>query len=195
MQNHHTVVTESREKEFAAALVLNALEAIGFDISGDLEETPMRWTKALQEMTAGYAMDPAEILSKRFDQPSADELVILRDITFTSLCEHHLLPFSGIAHVGYLPSGPVVGLSKLARLVDCYAMRLQIQERMTKQIADALVNFLTPWAVGVVIEAHHSCMGCRGVKKAGASMVTSCFFGKLRTQHETRAEFLSLIGK
>jgi len=166
---------------------------LGVEMIGDLEETPARWVKAFQEMTAGYNENPAEILAKRFEQPAADELVILRDIEFTSLCEHHLLPFSGVVHVAYLPGGFLVGLSKLARLVDCYARRLQVQERMTEQIATAMLANLQSRAVGVVVKAHHSCMGCRGVKKPGARMITSSLLGMLRTDSALRAEFLSLV--
>jgi GTP cyclohydrolase I len=174
----------------AFAAVLNQL---GVETTGDLEETPQRWVRAFLEMTSGYTDDPVEILSKRFKQPAADELVILRDIEFTSLCEHHLLPFTGTAHVAYLPGGFLVGLSKLARLVECYARRLQVQERMTHQIATAIMENLDSRAVGVVIKAHHSCMGCRGVRKPGATMITSCLLGMLRTNSPLRAEFLSLV--
>jgi GTP cyclohydrolase I len=182
--------------EWSASVRLReALEYLDIKIEGDLEETPRRWVKALVEMTEGYRQCPKEILSKRFVQPAADELVILRDITFTSLCEHHLLTFTGVAHVGYLPSGFVVGLSKLARLVDCFARRLQVQERMTHDIAHTIQRELDSSAVGVVVEAHHSCMGCRGVKKEGASMVTSALLGKLRSEASLRSEFLALIRK
>ena len=116
----------------------SVLVSLGVQLDGDLAETPARWTRAFREMTSGYLEDPAEILSKRFAQPAADELVLLTNISFVSLCEHHLLPFSGVAHVGYLPSGFVVGISKLARLVDCHAKRLQIQERMTLDVAKAI---------------------------------------------------------
>lgn len=171
----------------------NALEAMGLPMTGDLEDTPQRWVKALQEMTSGYAESPEEILAKRFECEESDELVLLKGIAFTSLCEHHLLPFNGVAHVGYLPDARVVGLSKLARLVDCFAKRLQLQERLTRQIATSIETHLESKAVGVVIEAHHSCMGCRGVRKPGAVMVTSCLLGKLRNLPPLRAEFLSLI--
>lgn len=166
---------------------------MGIVIEGDTDETPARWVKALGELTSGYAQDPREILSKRFYQPCADELVILKDIPFTSLCEHHVLPFTGVAHVAYLPGDFVVGLSKLARLVDCYANRLQVQERLTQEIAKALSDTIKAAAVGVVIEAAHSCMACRGVKKPGAKMITSSLLGLLRTKFELRAEFMSLI--
>jgi GTP cyclohydrolase I len=179
----------------ASDLMTNVLTSLGIRVIGDLAETPMRWVKAFAEMTSGYGDDPRQILSKQFQQPAADELVLLKDIPFVSLCEHHLLPFSGIAHVGYLPSGTVVGISKLARLVDCYAKRLQIQERMTQDIATDIQTHLNTTAAGCIIEATHSCISCRGVKKAGISMTTSCMLGRLRTDPMMRSEFLSLVGR
>jgi GTP cyclohydrolase IA len=155
-----------------------------------LRDTPARVVKAWREMTAGYAEDPAEILSRTFDE-SSDELVILRGISFYSTCEHHLLPFYGQAVVGYLP-GKVVGISKLARLVECFAKRLQVQERMTRQIADAVETHLEARGVGVVLRAHHLCMGCRGVRQEETEMVTSAMLGTLRTDATSRAEFLKL---
>lgn len=145
------------------------------------------------EMTLGYQEDPKEILSRTFDEKS-DEVVILRGIEFTSLCRHHLLPFSGTADVGYLPgeTGKVVGLSKLARLVDCFARRLQLQERMTRQIAESLMGHLNARGAAVVVRAKHSCMACRGVKKASATMVTSCCLGAFREDGRLRSEFLTL---
>jgi GTP cyclohydrolase I len=155
-----------------------------------LRDTPSRVIKAWREMTAGYAEDPAEILARTFDE-SSDELVILRGISFYSTCEHHLLPFYGQAVVGYLP-GKVVGISKLARLVECFAKRLQVQERMTRQIADAVEKHLEARGVGVVLRAHHLCMGCRGVRQEETEMVTSAMLGTLRTDATSRAEFLKL---
>ena len=155
-----------------------------------LRDTPARVVKAWREMTAGYAEDPAEILSRTFDE-SSDELVILRGISFYSTCEHHLLPFYGQAVVGYLP-GKVVGISKLARLVECFAKRLQVQERMTRQIAEAVEAHLEARGVGVVLRAHHLCMGCRGVRQEETEMVTSAMLGTLRTDATSRAEFLRL---
>lgn len=144
-------------------------------------------------MTSGYASDPAQILARRFEA-DVDELVLVRGIRFTSLCEHHLLSFSGVAHVGYIPGAArtVVGLSKIPRLVECYAKRLQLQERMTRQIADAMDAHLKPRAVGVVIAARHSCMSCRGVRQPDAEMVTSAMLGMFREDPAARAEFLSL---
>ena len=160
--------------------------------SDGLRDTPRRVVKAMLEMTAGYDESPEEILSKTFAEHS-DELIVLRGIDFHSTCEHHLLPFHGVAHVGYLP-GKVVGISKLARLVHCFARRLQIQERMTQQIASAVETHLDARGVGVIVSAHHLCMGCRGVKLPATQLVTSSMLGTLRNSAETRSEFLRLCG-
>lgn len=163
------------------------------DQKDSMIETPKRWVKMMAEQTAGYHQSPKEILSKRFKQ-SFDQMIVVKDIDFTSTCEHHLLPFVGKAHVAYIPSigGSVVGLSKIPRLVDCFARRLQIQERMTQQIADAMDEHLEPMGVGVIIQAEHQCMSCRGVRKAGASMITSALKGEFMTDPQVRAEFLRL---
>lgn len=185
---------DNTSADYAEQDVRSALRQLGFDVerNPDLEETPMRWIKALREMTEGYGQSAEEILSKRFACEGANDLVILRDIPFVSLCEHHLLPFTGVATVGYLPDGYVVGLSKLARLVDCFSRRLQMQERLGNQIADAIETHLASKAVGVLIDAHHSCMGCRGVRKQSASMVTPHYRGFLRSNRRLREEFISL---
>ncbi len=170
------------------------LNYVGEDVTREgLRDTPKRVAKAWLEMTKGYELEPREILSTCFEDGTCDEMVILRDITFTSTCEHHMLPFLGKAHVAYLPDGKVVGLSKLARLVDCFALRLQIQEKMTTQIANAITETLAPKGVAVVVEAHHQCMSCRGVRRSGTTMVTSAMHGVFRTDAQARAEFLSLI--
>ena len=167
------------------------LRFIGEDTTRDgLIDTPSRVVRAWREMTAGYSEDPAEILARTFDE-SSDEMIVLRGITFHSLCEHHLLPFYGTASVGYLP-GRVVGISKLARLVHCFARRLQIQERMTRQIAEAIEQHLDARGTGVVIRAHHLCMGCRGVRQEETEMVTSSMLGTLRSDATSRAEFFRL---
>jgi GTP cyclohydrolase I len=155
--------------------------------------TPDRVARAWGEMLSGYREDPRAILSTDFDADGYDQMVVLRDIDFTSMCEHHLLPFHGIAHVAYIPKVRVVGLSKLARLVECYARRLQLQEKMTRQVADALQEHLVPLGVAVLVEATHTCMSDRGVKKPGAKMVTSVMLGALRHDPGARAEFLSLV--
>lgn len=158
-----------------------------------LRDTPKRVLKAFKEMTVGYRQEPKEILSTVFDEYH-DEIVLLKGIRFVSLCEHHLLSFAGTASVAYIPRKGVVGLSKLARLVECFAKRLQVQERMTNQIAAAVQEHLDPVGVGVVISAHHSCMGCRGVRQPDATMVTSAMRGAFREDVSARQELLSLIG-
>lgn len=178
-------------QETAETAVRDLLLSMGEDPARNgLLETPARVCKALREMTEGYRMDPAVILSKTFAE-SYDEVVILRDIAFTSLCEHHLLPFIGTVDIGYIP-GKVVGLSKLARLVDCFAKRLQMQERLARQIAGALELHLEAKGVAVVIRGTHACMSCRGVRKPGSEMITSLMLGVFRDHPEARAEFLQL---
>jgi GTP cyclohydrolase I len=174
--------------------VRRLLQHLGEDPTREgLVDTPARVVRALTEMTSGYQLDPAEVLERQFPD-DYDEMVIVRGIDFHSLCEHHMLGFTGTATVAYVPAPGrgVVGLSKLARLVDLYARRLQVQERLTMQIADALEAHLQPLGVGVVVAARHSCMGCRGVRKPRAEMVTSAIRGVLRDKPEARAEFLSL---
>jgi GTP cyclohydrolase IA len=159
-----------------------------------LRETPARAAKAWAELTRGYDVDPCEIMKAAFDGEGYDELLLECNVPFTSLCEHHLLPFTGVAHIGYVTNGRVAGLSKLVRiLVDCYAPRLQMQERITVQVADALEKYLEPKGVIVVLKAEHSCVSCRGVKVAGASTVTAALRGVLKDKPETRAEAYALI--
>ena len=194
MSSTAPVKLEFASETAAEKAVTTLLRFIGEDPQRDgLADTPARVVKAWREMTAGYEEDPAEILSRTFDETS-DEMIILRGISFYSTCEHHLLPFYGEAQVGYLP-GRVVGISKLARLVNCFARRLQIQERMTRQIAEAIEQHLDAKGVGVVLRAHHLCMGCRGVKQEQTEMVTSSMLGKLRNDASTRAEFLRLCSQ
>ena len=169
------------------------LRVIGDDPHRDgLRDTPARVVKALLEMTAGYGESPAEILSTTFAEHS-DELIVLRGIDFYSTCEHHLLPFHGVAHVGYLPDDRIIGLSKLARVVELFARRLQVQERMTTQIATILMEELDPQGVGVVLRAEHLCMRMRGVEKQNSSVVTSAMLGTFRSHQETRQEFMTLV--
>jgi len=173
--------------------VSTLLRLIGEDPERDgLQRTPARVVKAWREMTSGYQEDPHEILKTTFEV-HYDQMVVLDSIPFVSLCEHHVLPFTGVARVGYVPSkdGHVVGISKLARLVECFARRLQVQERLTQQVANAVHEILKARGTGVVIRAAHECMSCRGVKKH-ASMVTSCLRGDMRTDGSMRAEFLAL---
>jgi GTP cyclohydrolase I len=157
--------------------------------------TPGRVARAFEEWFAGYERDPVDYLQRTFEEvENYDEMVVLRDIRFESHCEHHLAPIIGRAHIGYLPSGRVVGISKLARVVELYAKRLQIQEKMTAQIANSIEEVLQPEGVAVVLEATHQCMTTRGVHKSGVTMVTSRMLGAFRDNPSTRREFLTLIG-
>lgn len=159
-----------------------------------LLDTPKRVVKAYEDWFSGYGLDPEAYLARTFEEVEGyDELIVLRDIQFESHCEHHMAPIIGRAHVGYLPDGKVVGISKLARVVEAYARRFQVQEKMTAQIADCIQRALQPRGVGVVIEAAHECMTTRGVHKRGVSMVTSTMLGSFREDARTRAEFLQFI--
>ena len=175
-------------------LVRRLLVEIGEDPQREgLSRTPYRTAKAWAELTKGYGMDPSEILNGALFDVCYDEMVIVKDIEMFSLCEHHLLPFFGKVHVAYIPSKKVIGLSKIARLVDMFARRLQIQERMTNQIARTIQEAIEPAGVGVVVEARHLCMMMRGVEKQHSSAVTSSMLGVFREKIQTREEFLSLI--
>jgi GTP cyclohydrolase I len=171
------------------------IEAIGEDpLRQSIKDTPQRVAEMYAELFSGLDVDPKAELSVDFEE-GYEEMVILKDIPFYSMCEHHLLPFYGVAHVGYIPSagGRVVGISKLARVVEIFARRPQLQERMTQQIADAIFEALVPNGVAVVIQAEHLCMIMRGIKKPGASVITSAVRGNFRSKIATRSEFLSLI--
>ncbi len=160
-----------------------------------LLDTPTRVAKAYRDWFSGYAMDPADYLRRTFEEVEGyDELIVLRAIEFESHCEHHMAPIIGKAHVGYLPSGRVVGISKLARVVEAYARRFQVQEKMTAQIAHTICDVLQPRGVAVVVEAAHECMTTRGIHKRGVSMVTSSMLGAFREDARTRSEFLQFIG-
>ncbi len=161
-----------------------------------LLDTPDRVARAYEEFFAGYDSDPVSMLQSTFEETEGyDEVVVLRDIEFTSHCEHHMVPIVGKAHVAYLPNKRVVGISKLARVVETYAKRLQIQEKMTAQIADTIQEVLQPLGVAVIVSAQHQCMTTRGVQKRGVSMVTSRMLGVFRDDPETRREFLSMVGQ
>ena len=176
--------------------VRTLLAEIGEDPSRQgLVRTPDRVRRMYDELTAGYHVDPDALMNGACFSVDYDEMVVVRDIEFFSLCEHHLLPFTGRAHVGYLPRGRVIGLSKIPRIVDMYAQRLQIQERLTVQVADFLMERLEPKGVACVVEATHLCTMMRGVKKQEATMVTSSMTGTFRRDARTRAEFMGLIGK
>ena len=169
------------------------IESVGEDPEREgLQKTPERIAKAMQYITAGYNMDAHAILNSAKFHESYSEMVIVKDIELYSLCEHHMLPFFGKAHIAYIPNGCITGLSKIARVVDCFARRLQVQERMTHQILDAIQETLNPLGVAVVIEAKHLCMMMRGVSKQNSVTTTSAFSGQFKT-NETRSEFLKLI--
>ncbi len=184
----------SREEAEAAVRVL--LRWAGDDPTREgLIDTPARVVRAYEEFFQGYEQNPHDILSRTFSEVQGyDEMIVLKDIRFESYCEHHMVPIIGRAHVAYLPNKHVVGISKLARLVDAFAKRLQIQEKMTAQIADTLNEVLQPIGVGVILEAAHQCMSTRGVHKAGVSMVTSRMLGSFRDDPSTRREFLAIVG-
>jgi GTP cyclohydrolase IA len=172
------------------------LEELGEDPSREgLRKTPERYANALLFLTQGYRLSPEKLLNGAIFQEDYDEMVLVKNIEFYSLCEHHLVPFFGKAHIAYLPNKKIVGLSKLARLVDLYARRLQVQERMTRQIATEFNRLLAPKGVGVVLEAAHLCMMMRGVEKENSVTVTSKMMGEFKDNEKTRSEFLRLIGK
>lgn len=183
-------------RDEAEAAVRTLLAWAGDDPAREgLQDTPARVARAYEEFFGGYAIDPVDLLQRTFSEVEGyDEMVLLRDIRFESHCEHHLAPIIGRASVAYMPTHRVVGISKLARVVDAYARRLQIQEKMTAQIANSIEQVLEPSGVAVVIEATHHCMTTRGVHKAGTTMVTSRMLGCFRKDAATRREFLSLIG-
>ncbi len=184
----------ARTQAEAEAAVRVLLEWAGDDPKREgLAETPARVAKAYKQLFTGYAEDPRAYLQKTFEEVGGyDELIVLRDIRVMSFCEHHMLPFTGRAHVGYLPSNRVVGISKLSRVVNAFSRRLQIQEKLTAEIAEAIQDILQPQGVGVMIEAEHSCMTMRGVKEPGSNLVTSRLMGVIRDDPRTREEFLKL---
>jgi len=170
------------------------IESLGEDINRDgLQGTPKRAAKAMQFLTQGYHQSVEEIVNGALFTSDNDEMIIVKDIELYSLCEHHLLPFIGKCHVAYIPKGKIIGLSKIARIVDMYARRLQVQERLTKQIAEVIYNKVDARGVGVIIEAKHLCMMMRGVEKQNSVMTTSVMLGGFREDTRTRAEFLSLV--
>ena len=190
------MITKKPSREEAEAAVRTLLEWAGDDPTRDgLIDTPARVVRAYEEYFSGYNDDPEKILGRSFDETEGyDEIVVLKDIKFASHCEHHIAPILGKVHVAYLPNSRVVGISKLARLVETFGRRLQIQEKMTAQIANAINDVLNPKGVAVVIEAAHECMTTRGIDKPGVSMVTSTMLGAFRADPSTRREFMSIIG-
>jgi len=174
--------------------VSEILKAVGEDPGREgLIRTPERVARAYQEILGGYQTDPEKLVNGALFNVDYDEMVIVKDIEYFSLCEHHMLPFFGRAHVAYVPKGKVIGLSKIPRIVDMFAHRLQVQERMTQQIAEFIQEVVNPWGVGVVIEGQHLCMMMRGIKKEQAKMTTSAMLGGFRKRLETRMEFLNRI--
>jgi GTP cyclohydrolase I len=172
------------------------LREIGEDPAREgLLKTPRRVAESLAFLTSGYGVDVDGIINDAIYREDVDEMIVVRDIEIYSLCEHHLLPFIGKCHVAYLPKGRIIGLSKIPRIVDAFARRLQVQERLTTQIARAIEKHLDPRGVGVVVEAAHLCMMMRGVEKQNSKAITSCMLGRFRSDEKTRAEFLNLIGR
>ena len=172
----------------------NFIQHIGEDLNREgLVDTPKRAAKAYQYLTRGYSQDIDKVVNGAVFESDNDQMVIVKDIELYSLCEHHLLPFFGKCHVGYLPQGKIIGLSKIARIVDVFARRLQVQENLTTQIAETVQKYTQAQGVGVVIQAKHLCTMMRGVEKQNSSMITSCMLGQFRSESSTRAEFLSLI--
>jgi GTP cyclohydrolase I len=188
------IIPDTKGEETIADLVRKMLTLIGEDPNREgLRRTPERFEKAFRYLTSGYRQDPEKLLNGAMFSVCYDNMVVVKDIELYSLCEHHLLPFFGKCHVAYIPNKKVVGLSKIARLVNMYARRLQIQERLTSQIAKAIQENLAPEGVGVVIEARHLCMVMRGVEKQHSAAMTSAMLGAFRENKQTRDEFLSLI--
>lgn len=188
---------EQYDEDITEKLVANyksTIQLLGEDANREgLDKTPERVAKAMQFLTQGYQQDARAILESAKFKEEASEMVIVKDIELYSMCEHHMLPFYGKAHVAYIPNGYIIGLSKIARLVDVFSRRLQVQERLTTQILDALIDTLNPIGAGVVIEASHLCMMMRGVQKQNSVTTTSAFYGQFQ-KSETRTEFLKLIG-
>src|ERR1700682_2472475 len=186
--------TKPRPGDQIPDLVGSLLVELGEDPERQgLKATPARVSRALRELTDGYGVEPEDVIADAVFDQDYDEMVVVKDIPFYSLCEHHMLPFFGSCHVGYLPKGRVIGLSKIPRLIDVFAHRLQVQEKMTKEIAEALNAAVDPRGVGIVVEARHLCMEMRGVQKPGGHMMTSCMLGTFRKDPRTRAEFLALV--
>jgi GTP cyclohydrolase I len=186
-------VTGRQEKELVS-LIRRQIELIGENPGREgLLRTPMRVSEALQFLTRGYHQNPKTVLNDALFEATSDEMVIVKDIDFYSLCEHHLLPFFGKCHIAYLPTKKIVGLSKLPRLVEVYARRLQVQERLTQQIASTLLDLIHADGVGVIIEAQHLCMMMRGVEKQNSYAITSALLGRFRNDARTRAEFINLV--
>jgi GTP cyclohydrolase I len=192
-QSDHGTEQECKLQRLADAYK-TILECVGEDPEREgLVKTPMRAAKAMMFLTQGYQQSTAEIVNKAVFAEDADGLVVVRDIDFSSLCEHHLVPFKGKVHIGYIPNGKVLGLSKFVRITNVFARRLQVQERLTKQIADAIAEELAPLGVAVMIESEHLCMVMRGVEKSGSSTVSTCYLGEFKESRHLRQEFLAQV--
>jgi GTP cyclohydrolase I len=192
MATEHDVISPEEEK--LVSIIHDLLKYVGEDPEREgLRRTPVRMARSLRYLTKGYSEDPHKVLNNAVFSEDYNEMVVVKNIKIYSLCEHHLLPFVGVAHVAYLPDRKIVGLSKIARLVDIYARRLQVQERMTMQIAETIQEALQPRGVGVVIKAEHLCMQMRGVEKQDSVAITSAMLGLFRANEKTRAEFMTLI--
>ena len=198
---HHASVVAMEQTDVTAQDAIEGsvhviLKALGEDPERQgLRRTPHRVAKAFAELTSGYHVDPDSLVNDAIFDVSYDEMVLVKDIDFYSLCEHHMLPFLGKAHVAYIPNGKVIGLSKIPRIVEMFSRRLQVQERMTQQIAEFLDDVLQPQGVAVVVEGQHMCAAMRGVKKANARMTTSAMLGSFKHSPQTRAEFLDHVGR
>jgi GTP cyclohydrolase I len=191
---HETSRLEEKDLDRVANAYRELLDAIGEDLDREgLRRTPDRAARALEFLTQGYRQDLDEIINGAVFESTASEIILVKDIELYSMCEHHLLPFIGRAHVAYIPNGKVIGLSKAARIVDAFARRLQIQENLTTQIAESLMKCLQPSGVAIVVEAKHLCMMMRGVEKQNSVMKTSCLLGVFKEDARTRSEFLSLL--
>ncbi len=188
------MIAKSEVRSPIAESVERILQEIGEDPKREgLVNTPERWEKALKYLTSGYETNAEELVNGAIFSEKCDEMVLVKDIEFFSLCEHHMLPFFGKAHVAYLPNNKIIGLSKIPRIVDMFARRLQVQERLTQQVAECIQEVLQPRGVGVVIEARHFCMMMRGVEKQHSGTVTSAMLGAMRDRKDTRDEFLALV--
>ncbi len=194
IQTAGSALATSQQPETIADLMRRMIVLLGEDPNREgLRKTPERFEKAMRFLTSGYRQDPEKVLDGATFSVCYDEMVVVKDIELFSLCEHHLLPFLGKCHVAYIPNKKVIGLSKIARLVNLFARRLQIQERLTSQVAQAIQQYLSPKGVGVIVEARHLCMVMRGVEKQHSSAVTSAMLGLFRENKQTRDEFLSLV--
>jgi GTP cyclohydrolase IA len=194
--NEKRAVVELVPARPIAPMVRSMIESLGEDPNREgLVRTPERVEKALRYLTSGYTANLASIVNDAIFEVKYDEMVIVKDIEFFSMCEHHMLPFFGKMHVAYLPKNKVIGLSKIPRIIDMYARRLQLQERLTQQVAEAMTEVISPRGVGVLCEARHFCMMMRGVEKQHSGTVTSTMLGSFRTNKSTRDEFLSLVGR